>query len=45
VAQKLHDEYGFSYTNLKVLLGGWFAWQSAHDSDPQAYPIGTGPTP
>jgi len=29
VAQKLHDTYGFSYDNLKVLLGGWHAWQDA----------------
>jgi 3-mercaptopyruvate sulfurtransferase SseA len=29
VAQKLHDTYGFSYDNLKVLLGGWNAWNTA----------------
>jgi hypothetical protein len=29
VAQKLHDQYGFSYDNLKVLLGGWNAWNTA----------------
>jgi len=29
VAQKLHDTYGFSYDNLKVLLGGWNAWVDA----------------
>jgi 3-mercaptopyruvate sulfurtransferase SseA len=29
VAQKLHDQYQYSYDNLKVLLGGWSAWQSA----------------
>jgi hypothetical protein len=29
VAQKLHDQYGFSYDNLKVLLGGWNAWSAA----------------
>ena len=29
MAQKLHDQYEFSYTHLKVLLGGWHAWQDA----------------
>ena len=29
MAQKLHDQYGFSYDNLQVLLGGWHAWQDA----------------
>jgi 3-mercaptopyruvate sulfurtransferase SseA len=29
VAQKLHDQYGFNYDNLKVLLGGWTSWQGA----------------
>jgi 3-mercaptopyruvate sulfurtransferase SseA len=39
VAQKLHDTYGYSYDNLKVLLGGWTSWQSA------GYPTeGTGAT-
>jgi 3-mercaptopyruvate sulfurtransferase SseA len=36
VAQKLHDTYGYSYDNLKVLLGGWSAWQGA------GYPTETG---
>ena len=26
MAQKLHDQYGYNYNNLKVLLGGWSAW-------------------
>lgn len=30
MAQKLHSVYGFSYDNLKVLLGGWHAWQTAN---------------
>jgi len=29
VAQKLHDTYGYSYDNLKVLLGGWNSWKNA----------------
>ncbi len=29
MAQKLHSQYGFSYDKLKVLLGGWHAWQDA----------------
>ena len=29
MAQKLHDTYGYSYDNLKVLLGGWNAWKTA----------------
>jgi len=33
VAQKLHDTYGYSYDNLKVLLGGWTSWKNA------GYPI------
>jgi 3-mercaptopyruvate sulfurtransferase SseA len=40
VAQKLHDQYGYSYDNLKVLLGGWNGWLNA------GYPTeGTGPAP
>jgi 3-mercaptopyruvate sulfurtransferase SseA len=39
VAQKLHDQYGFSYDHLKVLLGGWNAWQAA------GYPTHTGSEP
>jgi hypothetical protein len=39
VAQKLHDTYGFSYDNLKVLLGGWSAWKQKHSEDPDIYPI------
>ena len=29
MAQKLHDQYGYNYDNLKVLLGGWNAWVDA----------------
>ena len=36
MAQKLNSQYGYSYDNLKVLLGGWTAWQGA------GYPTGTG---
>jgi 3-mercaptopyruvate sulfurtransferase SseA len=36
VAQKLNAQYGYSYDNLKVLLGGWTAWQNA------GYPTETG---
>ena len=45
MAQKLHSEYGFSYDLLKVLLGGWNGWVTAHDQDPNGYPIETGPNP
>ncbi|MGA7732379.1 MAG: hypothetical protein WCD37_14055 [Chloroflexia bacterium] len=36
MAQKLHDQYQYSYDNVKVLLGGWTAWQQA------GYPTETG---
>jgi hypothetical protein len=42
VAQKLHDEFGYSYDNLKVLLGGWNAWLEKNATDATGYPIGTG---
>jgi hypothetical protein len=42
VAQKLHDTYGYSYDNLKVLLGGWNTWKQMNATDPAGYPIGTG---
>ncbi|HUS14196.1 MAG TPA: hypothetical protein VM536_04165 [Chloroflexia bacterium] len=29
MALKLHKDYGYSYDNLKVLLGGWHAWVDA----------------
>jgi hypothetical protein len=45
VASKLNKEYGFSYDNLKVLLGGWSAWVEANEKDPNGYPIQTGPNP
>ncbi len=38
MAQKLHDTYGFSYDNLKVLLGGWNTWKQEHAKDPKGYP-------
>ena len=41
MAQKLHDQYGFSYDNLKVLLGGWNTWKEENGKDPKAYPITT----
>ncbi|HUS14208.1 MAG TPA: hypothetical protein VM536_04225 [Chloroflexia bacterium] len=47
MALKLHDQYGYSYTNLKVLLGGWNAWQAAGYPSvlgaPAATPAGGGP--
>ena len=36
MATKLNSQYGYSYDNLKVLLGGWSAWQGA------GYPTSTG---
>ncbi len=42
MAQRLHSEFGYSYDNLKVLLGGWNTWLEKNSSDPQGYPIGTG---
>ena len=44
MAQKFHDTYGFSYDNLKVLLGGWNAWLQQNQSDPKGYPIIVSPT-
>jgi 3-mercaptopyruvate sulfurtransferase SseA len=42
VAQKLHDQYGFSYDNLKVLLGGWNAWSAAgYPTETSAAPSGS----
>ena len=38
MATKLNSQYGYSYDNLKVLLGGWNSWINA------GYPTaGTGP--
>jgi hypothetical protein len=45
VAQKLHDTYGFSYDNLKVLLGGWNSWLQQNSANPTAYPIIVNSTP
>jgi hypothetical protein len=46
VAQKLHSQYGYSYDNLKVLLGGWNTWNQEHAKDPAKYPEGgTSATP
>ncbi len=42
MAQKLHEEYGYSYGNLKVLLGGWNGWLEKNSTDAAGYPIGTG---
>jgi len=39
VAQKLHDDYKFSYDTLKVLLGGWNTWKQENAKDPNKYPI------
>ena len=39
MAQKLNSQYGFSYDNLKVLLGGWNSWKQSSAVDPAAYPI------
>ena len=39
MAQKLHDTYGYSYDNLKVLLGGWNSWKNA------GYPTATSAPP
>ncbi len=41
MAQKLHDQYNFSYTTLKVLLGGWNTWKDNNSRDPNTYPIET----
>jgi hypothetical protein len=43
VATSLHNDYGFSYDNLKVLLGGWNTWKDFNNQDPNGYPIETGP--
>jgi hypothetical protein len=45
VAQKLHDTYGYSYDNLKVLLGGWNAWKDKSATDPTGYPVVLSTTP
>jgi len=45
VAQKLHDTYGYSYDNLKVLLGGWNAWKDKSATDPAGYPVVLNSTP
>lgn len=42
VAQVLHDYYDFSYDNLKVLEGGWYAWEDENYLDPLEYPIEIG---
>lgn len=43
MATKLHNEYGYSYDNLKVLLGGWTEWKNRNAQDPAGYPIETTP--
>ena len=42
MAQRLHDEFGYSYDNVKVLKGGWNSWLEGNAADPTGYPIGTG---
>lgn len=42
MAQRLLSEFGYSYDNVKVLLGGWNAWLEKNAADPTGYPIGTG---
>jgi hypothetical protein len=44
VAQKLHEQYNYSYDNLKVLLGGWSTYKDHNTTDPAGYPIETGAT-
>lgn len=39
MAQKLNSQYNFSYSNLKVLLGGWRTWKERNAQDAGAYPI------
>jgi hypothetical protein len=41
VATKLHNQYNFSYDNLKVLLGGWTEWKNNNAQNPSGYPIET----
>jgi hypothetical protein len=42
VARELKELYGFSYSYLKVLQGGWDAWRTKSSQDPTGYPIATG---
>ncbi|HET9495536.1 MAG TPA: hypothetical protein VFR15_14990 [Chloroflexia bacterium] len=39
MATRLHNDYKFSYDNLKVLLGGWTEWKNRNAQDPAGYPI------
>ena len=43
MATKLHNDYGFSYDNLKVILGGWTEWKNRSAQDPAGYPIEVAP--
>ena len=43
MATSLHNDYGFSYDNLKVLLGGWNTWKDFNGQDANGYPIENGP--
>jgi hypothetical protein len=43
VATRLHNDYKFSYDNLKVLLGGWTEWKNRSAQDPAGYPMETTP--
>jgi hypothetical protein len=41
MARRLHSDFGFSYDNLKVLLGGIHAWEQAGlptEADPTPVP-------
>jgi len=42
VARELKESYGFSYERVQVLLGGWDAWLTKSNQDPNGYPIATG---
>ena len=42
MARELKESYGFTYDNVKVLLGGWDAWLTKNVQDPNGYPIATG---
>ena len=39
MAHKLKSQYGYSYDNVKVLLGCWNTWMQQNAKDPNAYPI------
>ena len=39
MARRLINQYGYSKENVKVLLGGWSAWQENNTKDSKGYPI------